>query len=107
MEQMAILGVRYVPKNTNSATTLKSSPAQFVHTCAICFTALYSVRHILMTAPKISERPRVCTRFHPSNSTTNGDWRALGIIRNIQNKLLKELYGKGSPKNSTTGGDAL
>jgi hypothetical protein len=39
LEQMAISGVRSVPKNTNSATTLKSSPAQFVH------TAPYVVRH--------------------------------------------------------------
>jgi hypothetical protein len=47
LEQMAILGVRSVPKNTNSATTLESSPAQFVHTCTILRgTALYSVRHI-------------------------------------------------------------
>jgi hypothetical protein len=32
LEQMAILGVRSVPKNMNSATTLNSNPAQFVHT---------------------------------------------------------------------------
>ncbi len=31
LEQMAISGVRSVPKNTDSATTLKNSPAQFVH----------------------------------------------------------------------------
>ena len=30
LEQIAISGVRSVPKNTNSATILKSSPAQFV-----------------------------------------------------------------------------
>jgi hypothetical protein len=53
LEQMAILGVRSVPKNTNSATTLKSSPAQFVHTCTILrCTALYSVRHIFKDRSK-------------------------------------------------------
>ena len=50
---------------------------------------------------------RVRARFHPENSATGEDRRAFGHIGNIQNKLLKELYGKGSPKNSTTGGDAL
>jgi hypothetical protein len=59
MEQMPISGVRSVPKNTNSATTLKNSPAQFVHTYAIRSTASYAVRHILKTVPKVSERPRV------------------------------------------------
>ncbi len=103
---MAILGVRSVPKNTNSATTLKSSPAQFVHACAIHSTALYSVRHILKSVPKISERPRVRARFHPKISATSGDRRALGCIGNIQNKLLKALYGKGSPTNSVTSGHA-
>jgi hypothetical protein len=107
LEQMAISGVRSVPKNTNSATTLKSSPAQFVHTCAIHSTALYSVRHILKSAPKISERQRVRARFHPKNSATGVDRRALGRIKYIQNKLLKALYGKGSLKNSCTSGHAL
>jgi hypothetical protein len=96
---MAISGVRSVPKNTNSVTTLKSSPAQFVHTCAIRKTALHSVRHILKSVPKFSERPRVRARSHPKNSATDGV--------NIQNKLLKALYGKGSAKNRSTGGDAL
>ena len=45
--------------------------------------------------------------FHPKNSATGEDRRALGRIGNIQNKLLKALYGKGSPKNSSTGGHAL
>ncbi len=49
----------------------------------------------------------VRARFHPKNSATGGDWRALGHIGNIQNKLLKALYGKGSPKNSATSGHAL
>ena len=68
LEQIAISGVRSVPKNTNSATILKSSPAQFVlfdmpfhpdwlvgfkhfnhdvmmcHTCAVRCTALQSVK---------------------------------------------------------------
>jgi hypothetical protein len=104
---MVILGVRSVPKHTNSATTLKSSPAQFVHTCALRSTTLYSVRHILKSVPKISERPRVRARFYPKDSATCGDPRALGRIGNIKNKLLKALYGIGSPKNSPTGGDAL
>ena len=94
---MAISGVRSVPKNTNSATTLKNSPAQFVHAYAIRSTALYAVRHILKTVPKVSERPRVRARFHPKNSATVKDRTALGPIGNIQNKLLKALYGKGSP----------
>jgi hypothetical protein len=62
---MAISGVRSVPKNTNSATTLKNSPAQFVHAYAIHITALYAVRHILKIVPKVSERLRVRTRFIP------------------------------------------
>ena len=106
-EQMAISGVRSVPKNTNSATTLKSSPAQSVHTCAIRSTVLYSVRHILKSAPKISERQRVRARCHPKNSATGVDRRALGRIGNIQSKLLKALYGKGSLKNSSMSGRAL
>jgi hypothetical protein len=104
---MAILGIRSVPKNTNSATTLKNSPAQFVHAYAIRSTASYGVRHILKTVPTVSERPRVRARFHPKNSATGEDWRALGRIGNIRNKLLKALYGKGSPKNSSTSGHAL
>ena len=95
---MAISGVRSVPKNTNSATTLKNSPVQFVHAYAILSTASYAVRHILKTIPKVSERPPVRARFHPENSATGEDRRALGRIGNIQNKLLKALYGKGSPK---------
>jgi hypothetical protein len=35
LEEMAMLGVRSVPKKWNSATTLKISPAKFVHTSAI------------------------------------------------------------------------
>ena len=50
---------------------------------------------------------RVRARFHPKNSATGGDRRALGHIGNIQNKLLKALYGKGSQKNSATSGHAL
>jgi hypothetical protein len=45
--------------------------------------------------------------FHPKNSATGEDRRALGHIGNIQNKLLKALYRKGSPKNSSTGGHTL
>jgi hypothetical protein len=71
------------------------------------FAALHAVRHILKTAPKVSERPRVRARFHPKNSAPGVDRRALGRIGNIQNKLLKALYGKGSPKNSSKGGHAL
>ena len=104
LEQMAVLGARSVPKNTNSATTLYSSPAQFVHSCAICCTALYLEHHILKAVPKISgEQPRVRARFHPKNSATGGDRRALGHIGNIQSQLLQALIGKGSPKNSSTG----
>jgi hypothetical protein len=51
---MAISGVRSVPKSTNSATTKKNSPAQFVHTYALRSTALKAVRHILKTVPKVS-----------------------------------------------------
>jgi hypothetical protein len=98
---MAISGVRSVPKNTNSATTLKNSPVQFVHAYAILSTASYAVRHILKTIPKVSERPPVRARFHPENSATGEDRRALGRIGNIQN------CGKASPKNSSTGGHAL
>jgi hypothetical protein len=107
LEQIAISGVRSVPKNTNSATTLKNSPAQFIRTEAKRSTALQAVRHILKTAPKVSERPRVRARFHPKNSAPGVDRRALGSIGNIQNKLLKALCGKGSPKNSSKGGHAL
>ncbi len=64
-EQMAISGVRSVPKNTNSATTPKNSPAQFVHAYAVRSTALYAVRHILKIVPKVSERLRVLARFIP------------------------------------------
>jgi hypothetical protein len=45
--------------------------------------------------------------FQPKNSATGEDRRALGRIGNIQNKLLKALYRKGSPKNSSTSGHAL
>jgi hypothetical protein len=48
--------------------------------------------------------PRVRAPFHPKNSFTGEDRRALGRIGNIQNTLLKALYEKGSPKNSSTGG---
>ncbi len=34
----------------------KNSPAQFVHTFAICSTALHSVPHILKTVPKIKSQ---------------------------------------------------
>jgi hypothetical protein len=74
----AYFGCQICFKNTNSATTLKSSPAQFVHTCALRSTTLYSVRHILKSVPKISERLRVRARFHPKNSATGGGLRALG-----------------------------
>jgi hypothetical protein len=67
---MAILGVRSVPKNTNSATTLKNNPAQFVYAYAIRSTASYAVRHILKTVPKVSERPRVRARFIPKIAPT-------------------------------------
>jgi hypothetical protein len=98
LEQMAISGVRSVPKITNSGTTLKNSPAQFVYAYAIRSTALYAVRHILKTVPKSqNDHGRVRARFHSKNSATGEDRRALGRNGNIQNKLLKALYGKGSP----------
>ena len=148
LEQIAISGVRSVPKNTNSATILKSSPAQFVlfdmpfhpdwlvgfkhfnhdvmmchtYTCAVRCTALQSVKWMnceysymicISWYMNCTARVKYCmarARFHPKpkwNSATGGDRRALGQIGNIQNKLLKPLSGKGSPKNSATGGDAL
>jgi hypothetical protein len=108
MEQMAIWSARSVPKNTNSATTLKSSPAQSVHTWAICSMALYSAQHILKSTPKISERQWVRARFHPKNSATGVDRRTRErMLGNIQNKLLKALYRKVSTKNSSTSGHAL
>jgi hypothetical protein len=107
LEHMAISGVRSVPNNTNSATTLKNGPAQFVHAYAIRSTALYAVRHILKTVPKVSDWPWVRAHSHPTNSAAGEDRRALGRIGNIQKKLLKALYEKGSPKNSSTDGHAL
>jgi hypothetical protein len=99
---MAISGVRSVPKTTNSATTLKCSPAQCVNACAICSRALYSVRHILKSVPNGS-----APVFIPKMAPPVGIGGHLDVIGNIQNKLFKELYGKGSPTNSATSGHAL
>jgi hypothetical protein len=43
----------------------KNSPAKFVHAYAIRSTALYAVRHVLTTVPKVSERLRVRAHFIP------------------------------------------
>ena len=61
-------GFQICSKNTNSATTLKSTPAQFVHTCALCSTALYSVQHILKS--KVNSNPMLA-RLAKKSSTSS------------------------------------
>ena len=127
MEQIAILGVRYVTKNTNSATTLKSSPAQFVlFDMPLLLDRLVGFKHVnrrcAELAPYVVRHRTWCAtftrveyfiargsapRFHPSKNSHRWGRRAFRHIGNIQNRLLKPLSGKGSPKNSATGSDAL
>ncbi len=58
-----------------------------------------SLEWLVFPATPTSPRP-----FSSQNSPNGEDRRALGRIGIIQNKFLKALYGKGSPKNSSTGG---
>ncbi len=82
--------------------------------CSICPCLRHTSYGVVLGAPYFDDRSRNLRTttagprsFSSQKIAPGADRRALGRIRNIQNKLLKALYGKGSPKSSATGGDAL